>query len=303
MNAQSGLFAFGATEHLFLTFDLTAGANVQEALQTLAVAGNPATTDMVNVVVGVRPSLWAEIADAEDIPANVHDFSEAKGEDGFTMPAEQHDFWIWISAAGMDACWDWAREIIINFGNNVRMTSEHRGWGYHGNLDLTGFVDGTENPGRLEAPQHVAVPDGQPGAGSSILLFQPFEHTKFNWYETSVTEQEQAIGRTKLDNIEFDDDVKPVSAHVARTNIDTDEREIKVWRRNVAYGDMHHHGTLFVGFTNEQWKLEDMIDRMTGSDGVHDTIMNFMHVTGSAWFVIPSVEAMLKFLPEDDDED
>ena len=65
MNAQSGLFAFGATEHLFLTFDLTAGANVQEALQTLAVAGNPATTDMVNVVVGVRPSLWKSLSTSE----------------------------------------------------------------------------------------------------------------------------------------------------------------------------------------------------------------------------------------------
>ena len=53
MNTQSGVFAFGATEHLFLTFDLTAGADVQEALQILAQAGNPATTDMVNVVVGV----------------------------------------------------------------------------------------------------------------------------------------------------------------------------------------------------------------------------------------------------------
>ena len=303
MNTQSGVFAFGATEHLFLTFDLTAGADVQEALQILAQAGNPATTDMVNVVVGVRPSLWAEVADAADVPSDVHDYTETKGEGVTAMPAEQHDFWIWISAAGMDACWDWAKQTIIAFGSNAELTSEHRGWGYHGNQDLTGFVDGTENPGRLEAPQHVAIPEGKPGAGASILLFQPYEHTKFNWYETSIEEQEKAIGRTKLENIEFDDDVKPLSAHVARTNIDTDEVEVKVWRRNVAYGDMRRHGTLVVGFTNEQWKLEDMLDRMAGVDGVHDSIMNFMKVTGSAWFVIPSVEGLLKFLPEDDDEE
>lgn len=303
MNAQPGLFAFGATEHLFLTFDLAAGANVQEALETLAAAANPATTDMVNVVAGVRPSLWAEVADAADIPADVHDYTETKGSGVTAMPAEQHDFWLWISSAGMDACWDWAKQTILAFGSNADISSEHRGWGYHGNQDLTGFVDGTENPGRLEAPQHVLVPEGKPGAGSSVLLYQPFEHTKFNWYQTSLEVQENAIGRTKVDNIEFDDDVKPASAHVARTNIDTDEMSVKVWRRNVAYGDMRRHGTLFVGFTNEQWKLENMIDRMSGADGVHDSIMDYMHVTGSAWFVIPSVEALLKFLPAEEDED
>lgn len=146
MNTQSGVFAFGATEHLFLTFDLTAGADVQEALQILAQAGNPATTDMVNVVVGVRPSLWAEVADAADVPSDVHDYTETKGEGVTAMPAEQHDFWIWISAAGMDACWDWAKQTIIAFGSNAELTSEHRGWGYFipvaAILLVTAFVAG-----------------------------------------------------------------------------------------------------------------------------------------------------------------
>lgn len=298
MTVQSGIFAFGATEHLFMTFDLEAAADKKEALQKLALAANPLTTDGVNVVVGARPSLWAEVADPADVPATAADFAEDKGTGGLRMPADQHDFWIWISGDGMDVCWDWAKVIRDGFVGTATLATEHRGWPYHGNRDLTGFEDGTENPRRLEAPSIVGVDAGKPGADSCILLFQPYEHKDFSWYEQNVEEQEKAIGRTKTDNIELEGDARPAYSHVARTDTGPD-----IWRRNVAYGDMGTHGTLFVGFADEQWKMEDMLDRMVGVDGVHDALMNHMTVTGSGWYTIPSVEALLKYLPEDDDED
>ncbi|HHY08064.1 MAG TPA: Dyp-type peroxidase [Corynebacteriales bacterium] len=298
MTMQPGIFAFGATEHLFMTFDLDAAADKKKALQILATAANPLTTDGVNVVVGVRPSLWAEIADADDVPETAADFAEDKGEGGLMMPADQHDFWVWISGDGMDICWDWAKFVRDSYVGIAKIATEHRGWPYHANKDLTGFEDGTENPRRLEAPSIVGVDQGKPGADSCVLLYQPYEHKDFSWYEQDVEDQEKAIGRTKLENIELEGEDLPDYSHIARTDIDQD-----IWRRNVAYGDMGTHGTLFIGFADEQWKMEDMLDRMVGIDGIHDALMDHMFVTGSGWYTIPSVDALVKFLPEDDDED
>ena len=51
------------------------------------------------------------------------------------------------------------------------------------------------------------------------------------------------IGRTKLDSVELED--KPADSHVAST--DQDEFG-KIFRRNMPYGTVTDHGTMFVGF-------------------------------------------------------
>ena len=43
-----------------------------------------------------------------------------------------------------------------------------------------------------------------------------------SWDSLPVTEQEHVIGRTKLEDIELDDDDKPANAHIA-LNVITDE--------------------------------------------------------------------------------
>src|SRR5437868_588770 len=84
---------------------------------------------------------------------------------------------------------------------------------YH-DLDLTGFIDGTENPTLAEAPDAVLVPDGMPGAGGTVLLLQKWAHDSTAWESLPVESQEQVIGRTKLDSVELDEG--PEDSHVAR---------------------------------------------------------------------------------------
>ena len=76
------------------------------------------------------------------------------------------------------------------------MCSEVVGWSYHHDLDLTGFIDGTENPSLSEAADVVLVPEGSPGAGGSVLLLQQWVHHTESWTALEVAQQEQVIGRT-----------------------------------------------------------------------------------------------------------
>jgi hypothetical protein len=75
----------------------------------------------------------------------------------------------------------------------------------------------------------------------------------------SVAEQERVIGRLKSDSTELDD--KPDDSHVASTDQD---RFGKIFRRNMPYGTVTNHGTMFVGFSADQRRLSAMFESMAG---------------------------------------
>src|SRR4051794_31358141 len=97
MHAQPGIFALGTTEHCYVELDLVAGRDPAELVRALAALSGPETTIAgVNVVIGFRPELWAAVS-PENAPPDVRSFEEIRGVDGYTMPATQHDAWLWIA--------------------------------------------------------------------------------------------------------------------------------------------------------------------------------------------------------------
>ena len=294
------------TDHAYVELDVKDGADAAETVGKLAAAINLPSTSGANVVVGVRPSLWATIADAAHVPADVHDFDEPiRGRDGYRMPATQHDVWLWVASSSRSQAFDVEHHILGEVRGLFDVADETVGWVYEMNRDLTGFEDGTENPGALEAPGVVAVAPGQPGAGASVLLYQLWRHRTEKWEGLSDADQEDVIGRTKVGSVELDDDVKPESSHVARSVVEVDGEELEVFRRNTAYGDMTDHGTVFVGFSHDQWRLEEMLRRMAGADGgPRDRLTDFTDALTGSWYVCPSVEGLLAVAgPYLEDED
>ena len=81
------------------------------------------------------------------------------------MPATQHDLVLWVAGGSFDVVFDAAQGMIATLRESARLADEVEGWSYHRDLDLTGFIDGTENPSMSAAPANVLVPSGQAGAG------------------------------------------------------------------------------------------------------------------------------------------
>ncbi len=289
---QTGIFALGTASHAYLEFDLLDSADPASALALVAGLREPRTTiGGVNVVAGFRPSLWASVAPAA-APADAKDFkAPIVGADGYTLPATQHDVVIWLTGASYDVIFDLSRGVLNALAGQTSLAREVVGWPYHHDLDLTGFIDGTENPTLVEALSVAVVPDHEPGAGSSILLLQLWEHVAAAWEGLPVERQEAIIGRRKADSAELDP--KPVGSHVARTDQD---RFGKIFRRNIAYGSVGTHGTIFVGFSARQRILADMLESMVGlADGPRDDLTRFTRALTGAYYVIPSVEALAAF--------
>ena len=232
-----------------------------------------------------------------DAPAGLEGFNaDITGVDGFTMPATQRDAVLWLSGSAYDVIFDTARAAIAALSGLATVAEETSSWPYRHDLDLTGFIDGTENPTLLEAPEVVLVPEGGPGEGGTVLLLQRWAHDAAAWESLPVTEQELVIGRRKLDSEELED--KPADSHVASTDQDTFG---KIFRRNLPYGTVTAHGTMFVGFCSERRPLEAMLESMSGlTSGARDALTRFTTPVSGAYYFIPSSPALLRLSPPDD---
>jgi putative iron-dependent peroxidase len=286
---QGGIFALGTAAHAYLEFDLTAGRTGQDLVAEISSLREPRTTmGGVNLVAGFRPELWHKAA-PDDAPAGVEGFNDDLiGSDGFAMPATQHDAVLWLSGSAYDVVFDVARQIIVELGELAAVVEETSSWPYRHDLDLTGFIDGTENPTLIDAPELVLIPEGAPGAGGTILLLQKWAHDAAAWESLSVPNQEQVIGRTKLDSVELED--KAPDSHVASTD---QERFGKIFRRNMPYGTVTDHGTMFVGFSSEQRPLSSMLESMAGlAGGARDALTRYTQPRTGAYYFVPSTESL-----------
>jgi putative iron-dependent peroxidase len=299
--AQSGIFALGTGSHAYLEFDLHTGGDPLALVQIIANLEEPRmTTGGVNLVVGFRPSLWAHVA-PDEMPAGVTDFDrDVRGVDGYTMPATQHDLWLWVSGHAYHTVFDVTREAIQALAPVAHIADEVVGWTYKESRDLTGFIDGTENPPLSEAPEVVLIPDGSPGAGGSVVLIQKWTHDAAAFEALSIEEQEKVIGRTKKTSTELDEEVRGAQSHVSRTVIEVNGVEQHIFRRNTPFGTATEHGTMFIGFSCEQQRLARMLNRMAGAeDGIRDALTRYTTAVSGAYYFVPSVEALRRFAPGD----
>ncbi len=300
--AQSGIFALGTGSHSYLEFDLLERTEPLALVQAIANLREPSTTTGgVNLVAGFSPSLWALVA-PEDAPRGVVDFDQpVRGVDGYTMPATQHDLWLWVAGHAYEKVFDVTREAMKALAPVATLASEVAGWTYKENRDLTGFIDGTENPRLSVAPEVALIPPQTPGAGGSIVLVQKWTHDAAAFDVLPIEMQEKIMGRTKDTSVELDEEVRGPQSHVSRTVLEENGVELPIFRRNTPFGTATEHGTMFIGFSCDQHRLARMLARMAGAeDGIRDALTRYTTAVSGAYYFVPSVESLRSFAADDD---
>src|SRR5437867_4154010 len=173
---QSGIFALGTASHAYLEFDVIDVGAGPKLVSAVARLREPRTTmGGVNLVAGFRPELWHAVVPggSPEIEGFNHD---VVGPDGYRMPATQHDAVLWLSSSAYDVVFDVARGAIKELSSVASVAEETSSWPYRHDLDLTGFIDGTENPSLIEAPDAVLIPQRSPGEGGTSPLLQTCAH-------------------------------------------------------------------------------------------------------------------------------
>ena len=241
-------------------------------------------------MVGLGSDLWDRTF-GDPRPSSLHPFVELSG-DTHTAAATPGDLLFHIRAHRLDVCFELAERLMDRLRGYAQVVDEVHGFRSFDERDLLGFVDGTENPEGAAALSAVLIDEQDPEfAGGSYVVIQKYLHDLKTWDALPVDEQERAIGREKLNDIELPDDVKPANSHVALTTIvDEDGEERQIMRFNMPFGAVGagEFGTYFIGYASQPDVIEEMLRNMFigKPPGNHDRVLDFSKaVTGNLFFV------------------
>jgi porphyrinogen peroxidase len=247
----------------------------------------------LSVVASIGSDAWDRLFSGPR-PAELHPFIELDGP-RHHAPSTPGDLLFHIRAESMDVCFELATKLVEAM-DAITVVDEVHGFRFFDNRDLMGFVDGTENPDGPLAVSATQIGDEDPDfAGGCYVHVQKYVHDMDSWNSLSTEEQERVIGRTKLDDIELDDDDKPANSHLALNVItDDDGNELKIVRHNMPFGEIGkgEFGTYFIGYSRTAAVTEQMLRNMFIGDppGNTDHILEFSTAITGGKFFTPIVD-------------
>ena len=283
---------------LVVTIDEGGEATVRDALPDLSglvrAIGFRDPAKRLSAITSIGSDAWDRLFGGPR-PAELHPFIELAGP-RHAAPATPGDLLFHIRAETLDVCFELASRILKSMAGAVTVVDEVHGFQFFDNRDLLGFVDGTENPDGAKAVSATAIGEEDPEfEGSCYVHVQKYVHDMPSWESLSGSEQERVIGRTKLDDIELDDDEKPANSHVALNVITADDgTELKIVRRNMPFGEVGkgEYGTYFIGYSRTPRVTERMLRNMFLGDppGNTDRILDFSTAETGGLFFSPTVD-------------
>jgi putative iron-dependent peroxidase len=265
------------------------GAVLAELDDLVKTVGFRDLSGRLSCVAGIGRELWDRFH-SDSRPKELKPFAPIKGTP-HVAPSTPGDLLFHIRSERPDLCFEFERLLLDSLGDGVTVVDEVSGFRYFDARDLLGFVDGTANPTGLDLPASALVGDEDADfAGGSYVVVQKYLHDLKEWKETPTPLQEAIIGRTKIDNVEIDDDDAPRKSHKSLATIeDADGNEYDILRDNMPFGRPGHRefGTYFIGYSRYLWVIEKMLQRMYLGDppGAYDRLLDFSTPqTGTTFF-------------------
>ena len=252
----------------------------------------------IKTSIAFGPELWAKLY--HTTPEGFKQLEPIQG--AFEMPVVPADVLIHIASARTDICFALSQSFFDGIQNQVEVLDERVCFRYLDGRDLTGFIDGTENPQFPDDRDEVALLGEDSGIfeDGSFIFAQRYVHELEKWKRLKVDAQENVIGRSKLESIEMDDEHKPENAHIARVVIEDNEgEELEILRHSLPYGDgQGEQGLFFIAYTKDLTRIDRMLVNMFGTqgDGIHDRLLHFVTPIDGAYFFAPNEEVLEEIL-------
>jgi putative iron-dependent peroxidase len=294
---QKGICAEPNLHALFLTFTVVDDdpqairVKLVRILDLLSYFDDEYYEAMVSGVLAIGTNYWYELY-PDIIPRELTPFPDIHCEDR-NAPNSPGDLFIIIKADRIDICHAIGVEIVELLKPHVDLYEEVRGFRYLDGRDLTGFVDGAENPRGMQKFSVAIVGDEDPDfAGSSYVHIQRYQHNMHKWQLLPITKQEQIIGRNKTDNAKFDSIDLAADSHTARVQFASRAgKNSTMLTQNMPYGDMSIQGLYCVSCANSPQPFTKLLNArvVVDEEGNYDRLLNYTTAeTGGAFFA-PSI--------------
>ena len=219
-------------------------------------------------VVAIGEAYWDEFY-PQARPALLAPFPAMHSDDRIA-PKNSYDIYVEIRSDRADVNHIVSTKVCQLLGDGVELIEQVQAFRFLDGRDLTGFVDGTENPQGLHRRTVALVKeqDDASFAGGSYLHTQRYQHNLKLWESLAEHEQEDVYGRTKLDNVEYESADKTLTAHTKRTSLkDEQGNSLEIVRQSMPYGDMKRKGLFFVSYCQSPKPFEIMLKSMIHGDG------------------------------------
>lgn len=244
-------------------------------------------------VIAIGANYWDEFY-PNARPKKLKPFSAMKCDDRIA-PANNYDLFIEIRSDRGDVNHVVSTKVCELLSEAVELIEQVKGFRYLDGRDLTGFVDGTENPKGMHK-RNVALVDETSDVRflkGSYLHIQRYRHNMNLWQSLEEKQQEDVFGRTKRDDIEYASADKPVTAHTKRANLkDADGKSIELLRQSMPYGHMKVQGLFFISYCKTPDNFELILRSMIEGDahGNFDHMLKYTQAETGAAFFAPSVD-------------
>src|SRR3954468_19896990 len=259
----------------FLSFAFHPAADLPALLRVLAeIEHDPKT--VIGLGTPIVERLGRSVAGLRAFPGGLPPF-----------PSTQHALWVFLAHGDATHLFDVGRELAARFRGLLDVVDEVDAFGYREGRDLSGFVDGTENPKGDDAVRAAIIAGRGAGLdGGSFVAVQRWVHDLDAVDRMTAAARAGAVGRDQETDHELD--AAPASAHVKRTAQETFDPPAHILRRSMPYGGVREHGLNFVAFGESLDRFERQMRRMAGrDDGVPDGILSFTRAVSGAYSFCP----------------
>lgn len=276
---QSGITGPVPGHSRYLLFSLSSGADSDRLIAVLK-----RIVDGEEVVLGLgKPFVdWIDGEVAGLIDSPVYSCG------GLAIPACPHALALWLRGDDLGGLVMRSLELEAALGDDVLLEEQIDGFKYDIGRDLTGYIDGTENP---EAEDALVTAYSNAGGlkGSSFMAIQKWHHDLGYFKSLEQSVQDDIIGRRLADNEEFDE--APQTAHVKRAAQESYTPEAFLVRRSMPWADITGEGLVFVAFAATLNPFDAIMRRMIGEeDGLRDSLFQFSRCQGTGFFWCPPME-------------
>ncbi len=255
-----------------LVFDLRPGVDPRPALSALTPLLDPTAT-VAGLGAPLAAVLGREVPGLRPFPALAHG--------AIAVPSTQGALFLLLHAADRGQLDDRARAVFAAAGDAFAIADDTECFRYREGRDLSGYVDGTENPKGDAAAAAALAPDG-----STFVAVQRWVHDLAWFGARSPAERDAIMGRRLADDTEIAD--APATAHVKRAAQESFEPAAFMVRRSMPWMTAAEKGLLFLAYGESLDRYERVLRRMVGlEDGQSDGLFRFSRPLTGSYFHCP----------------
>ena len=296
-SAQSGILPEGDSVAYYGTFTVNSDLITDEKMKTSFIQAvklvdsvladvSKQSNNRVTGTISFGKKLWEVLtANNQQLAGVAEDLFDFPGYGA--APATQCDVYFHIHSTNQGCVYDASQRIYALFPKNSLILSEEKtGFMWRDSRDLTGFIDGTENPQGAASRVKAALRDD----GSSFVLVQRFIHNLEKWSKLEVSDQENIIGRKKSNSMAIEP--VPSISHVAHTDISFEGEAIKIVRHSLPYGSPGtEKGLWFTAYCKSMKHHNELQRSIYGlRDGKADSLMSYITPVSGGFYFTPSLK-------------